>query len=116
MPKYQKLLNNINNPEIRELADLFDKSGIRISWWDYYNDCPNRNYGTELIKAAETVYNAKFRKQQDVRETDEYKKLVRVCRIFEIALNNALGIDHAYTDAYKEAEKELEEREKNGAI
>lgn len=43
------------------------------------------------------------------KETVPY--LRRVCRIFEIALNNALGIDHNYTDAYKEAEKEYEEEE-----
>ena len=43
------------------------------------------------------------------KETVSY--LRRVCRIFEIALNNALGIDHNYTDAYKDAEKEYEEGE-----
>ena len=37
-----------------------------------------------------------------------------VCRVFERALNNALGIDHAYTDAYKNAEKEILEEMQNG--
>ena len=36
-----------------------------------------------------------------------------VCRVFERALNNALGMDHAYTDAYRNAEKEILEEQKN---
>lgn len=45
------------------------------------------------------------------KETVEH--LRHVCRIFERALNNALGIDHAYTNAYKEAEEELRREEEN---
>lgn len=43
------------------------------------------------------------------RETDKetVTNLKHVCRVFERALNNALGVDHAYTDAYKEAEEEI---------
>lgn len=43
------------------------------------------------------------------RETDKetVTKLKFTCRVFERALNNALGVDHAYTDAYKEAEEEI---------
>jgi|GEM_PF-7090051 len=43
--------------------------------------------------------------------SEDYQKLLRTCRIFEIALNNALGVDHAYTDAFQEAEKEFEKLE-----
>ena len=43
------------------------------------------------------------------RETDKetVTNLKHVCRVFERALNNALGVDHAYTDAYKAAEEEI---------
>ena len=43
------------------------------------------------------------------RETDKetVTKLKFTCRVFERALNNALGVDHAYTDAYKAAEEEI---------
>lgn len=43
------------------------------------------------------------------RETDKetVTNLKYVCRVFERALNNALGVDHAYTDAYKAAEEEI---------
>lgn len=43
------------------------------------------------------------------RETDKetVTNLKHVCRVFERALNNALGVDHAYTDAYKSAEEEI---------
>lgn len=43
------------------------------------------------------------------RETDKetVTNLKHVCRVFERALNNALGIDHAYTNAYKQAEEEI---------
>lgn len=50
------------------------------------------------------------------RETDKetVTKLKFTCRVFERALNNALGVDHAYTDAYKNAEKEILEEMQNG--
>ena len=43
------------------------------------------------------------------RETDKetVTNLNHVCRVFERALNNALGVDHSYTDAYKAAEEEI---------
>ena len=43
------------------------------------------------------------------RETDKetVTNLKHVCRVFERALNNALGVNHAYTDAYKAAEEEI---------
>lgn len=44
--------------------------------------------------------------QRDTNK-ESVKKLQHVCRVFERALNNALGVDHAYTDAYKEAEAEI---------
>lgn len=47
-----------------------------------------------------------------VKETVEH--LRHVCRVFERALNNALGVDHAYTNAYKEAEEELHKEDENG--
>lgn len=46
------------------------------------------------------------------KETVEH--LRHVCRVFERALNNALGIDHNYTNAYKEAEEELRKEAENG--
>lgn len=48
----------------------------------------------------------------ELNEKDkQIQHLLRVCKILEIALNNALGIDHQYTDAYSEAEKEYETEE-----
>lgn len=43
------------------------------------------------------------------RETDKetVTNLKHVCRVFERALNNALGVDHSYTDAYKASEEEI---------
>ena len=40
-------------------------------------------------------------------EKESVENLKFVCQVFERALNNALGIDHAYTDAYKNAEQEI---------
>ena len=40
-------------------------------------------------------------------EKESVENLKFVCQVFERALNNALGIDHAYTNAYKEAEQEI---------
>ena len=42
---------------------------------------------------------------------DFVQHLLRVCKILEIALNYALGLDYLYTDAYSEAEKEYEAEE-----
>lgn len=49
-----------------------------------------------------------FERETD-KETDKetVTNLKHVCRVFERALNNALGVDHAYTDAYKVAEEEI---------
>lgn len=58
---------------------------------------------------AEELYNMSYRKTNAVLE--ENQKLKHCCSVFERALNNALGIDHAYTDAYKEAEEELRKEE-----
>lgn len=44
---------------------------------------------------------------QPYDENKTVEHLRHVCRVFERALNNALGIDHAYTNAYEEAEEEL---------
>ena len=41
----------------------------------------------------------------------QVQHLLQVCKILEIALNNALGLDYLYTDAYSEAEKEYEAEE-----
>mgnify|MGYP006920302987 FL=1 len=49
---------------------------------------------------------------EELNEKDkEVQHLLRVCKILEIALNNALGLDYLYTDAYSEAEKEYEAEE-----
>ena len=55
--------------------------------------------------------------QFDIAKTLNKKESVEnlkfVCRVFERALNNALGIDHAYTDAYEKAEKEILKEQEN---
>ena len=49
---------------------------------------------------------------EELNEKDrQVQHLLRVCKILEIALNNALGLDYLYTDAYSEAEKEYEAEE-----
>ena len=49
---------------------------------------------------------------EELNEKDrQVQRLLRVCKILEIALNNALGLDYLYTDAYSEAEKEYEAEE-----
>ena len=49
---------------------------------------------------------------EELNEKDrQVQHLLRVCKILEIALNNALGLDYLYTDAYSEAEKQYEAEE-----
>lgn len=86
-------------PEGRQVCPNCEKSSPKINDKQLVFICsPFHSYDEIICKNPPTG-----------KETVPY--LRRVCRIFEIALNNALGIDHNYTDAYEEAEKEYEEEE-----
>ena len=64
-------------------------------------------------ETAQKIYEDFICKYVDkLNEKDKHiQHLLRVCKILEIALNNALGLDYLYTDAYSEAEKEYEAEE-----
>ena len=62
-----------------------------------------------FYKILSKYYDEVFKLQQatvhflieELNEKDrQVQHLLRVCKILEIALNNALGLDYLYTDAY----------------
>lgn len=64
-------------------------------------------------KEAEMLYNAGYRKMDEVLK--ENQRLKHCCNVLTKALDNVLGIDHNYTNVYKEAEEELRREESSDA-
>ena len=62
---------------------------------------------TVLLTQKVEKLEADIKEYQLETDKESVTKLKFTCRVFERALNNALGVDHAYTDAYKAAEEEI---------
>lgn len=62
---------------------------------------------TVLLTQKVEKLEADIKEYQLETDKESVTKLKFTCRVLERALNNALGVDHAYTDAYKAAEEEI---------
>lgn len=62
---------------------------------------------TVLLTQKVEKLEADIKEYQLETDKESVTKLKFTCRVFERALNNALGVDHAYTDTYKAAEEEI---------
>lgn len=62
---------------------------------------------TVLLTQKVEKLEADIKEYQLETDKESVTKSKFTCRVLERALNNALGVDHAYTDAYKAAEEEI---------
>lgn len=103
----------VDTDDVQRILGISFHEGLKIfdfsrtaEWWSIVGETPEeRQRNGQKITTCFRLKN-QFYENELAQKEKRINELIRTCRIFEIALNREIGVDHAYTNAFEEAERE----------